>query len=248
MLLDVDPFIFRIGAFGVRWYGLMVVVSIMTGLYYMLKHARRLGFDEDHVYSVAVWAVVGGVIGARLIFVLTNLPTYMADPAAIFRVWEGGLAWHGALLGGLVAAYPVAGRNLYVLADLAVPGLSVGYILVRIANIFNQEVLGRTTELFFVRHPAQIYGSLIGLFLLILNLRLAKVPRPPGWLFWAFIFYYSILRGAVEETFRDNPLYLEVYVNEALGVGFFTLTQLVTPALIVLAWLMMRRSYRAADL
>lgn len=248
MLLDLDPFVFHVGPFGVRWYGLMVVISILTGLYVMLKYARRRGFDEDYIYSVAIAAILGGVVGARLIFVLTNLPVYLADPLAALRIWEGGLAWHGALLGGLLAAYPIAGRNLYALADLAVPGLATGYVLVRIANIFNREILGRTAELLpFDRHPTQLYGSAIGLTLLLLNIYLARTPRPPGWLFWAFIFNYSILRGAIEETFRDNPIYLEVFISDALGMGFFTLTQLITPPLLLAAWLLMRRAYRVND-
>jgi phosphatidylglycerol---prolipoprotein diacylglyceryl transferase len=115
--------------------------------------------------------------------------------------------------------------------DLAVPGLAIGYMLVRIANIFNQEILGRPAALFFFeQHPTQIYGSLIGLVSLLIHNYLARTfPAKPGVLFWLFIFYYSLLRGIIEETFRANPLYLWGYTNELWGVGFFTMTHLVTP-------------------
>lgn len=245
MLLDLDPLLFQLGPFAVRWYGLMVAVSILIGLQLLVIHGRRRGLGEEYMYGAAMAAIVGGVVGARVLYVATNLPIYLKEPLEIFRVWRGGLSWHGALLGGALLATVVVRRHrasFGVLADLAVPGLCIGYILVRIANIFNQEVLGRMSDFGFGRHPAQLYGSAIGLALLLLNIYLARKPRPPGWLFWAFIFYYSLLRGVIEETFRDNPLYAWGYVNEALGVGFFTLTHLITPPLMLLAWLLMRRA------
>ncbi len=246
MLVDVDPYIFRIGALGVRWYGLMVAASIMAGLYIMVTHGRRRGLDEDYMYTAALSAVIGGVIGARALYVLTNLPAYSASPIDMFRVWHGGLSWHGALLGGIIGGYLVArraGGSFGILADLAVPGLSIGYILVRLANIVNKEVLGRAAEIISTRHPTQLYGSAIGVVLLLLNIHLARTKRPPGWLFWAFIFYYSLLRGVVEETFRANPLYIVGYVNETWGIGLFTLTHIITPPLMLLAWWLMRRVY-----
>ena len=113
----------------------------------------------------------------------------------------------------------------------------------RIANIFNQEVLGRPAlALGLERHPAQIYGSLIGLILLISHNILARRNPPRGVLFWSFAFWYSVLRAVFEETTRANPLYWPVYVNEAYGLGFFTLTHLVTPPILLFTWYMLRRA------
>lgn len=95
-------------------------------------------------------------------------------------------------------------------------------------------------------HPTQIYGSLIGVILLIINAVLARRQPPPGYLFWSFVLYYSILRGCLEETFRDNPLYAGGWVIERLGAGFFTLTHLFTPLFIALAWWMRKRSLAGA--
>jgi len=113
-----------------------------------------------------------------------------------------------------------AGLPFQSLLDLGVPGVCVGIMLVRIGNLFNGEVLGHVAQaLPFDRHPAQIYGSLVGLVTLLIHNSLARrrPDAPPGYLFWSFIFWYQFFRGFVEETFRDNPLYAWGYVNETWG-------------------------------
>ncbi len=196
--------------------------------------------------DIVCFVVVGGLAGARLIYVLTNLSDFAHQPLEAIRIDRGGLAFHGGLLGGMAAAWIVAARRrlrMGILLDLAVPGICIGYTLVRIANIFNQEILGRpAAALFFERHPAQVYGSLIGLACLLVHHILAsKIEKKPGMLFWGFVVYYSLLRGVIEETFRENPLYLWGYVNESWGAGFFTLTHLATPFILLFAFWMLKR-------
>ena len=249
LIEDINPIIVSLGPIAIRWYGLMMAISFILGGYYFVKNGTRQGLAEDSLLTLLLVVLIGGIVGARAVYVLTNLPAYLNSPMEIVRIDRGGLSFHGALLGGLLAARLFAGRHRLDLRramDLAVPGLAIGYMLVRIANIFNQEILGRPAELFFFeRHPAQIYGSLIGLFSLLLHNYLArKHPGRPGMLFWAFIFYYSLLRGAVEETFRANPLVLWGYINDAWGAGFFTMTQVATPFILLLAWWMMIQAAR----
>src|SRR5690606_2196970 len=108
-------------------------------------------------------------------------------------------------------------------------------------NLINGEVIGRTTEIGLERHPAQLYASFLGLVLLIIHNYLARKRPPEGYLTWSFILYYSLLRGIIEETVRENPLYALHYVNETWGIGFFTLTHLITVPLVLLAWWQRRR-------
>ncbi len=250
MVVDLNPYIIRFGEFGIRWYGFFMAMSMAIGFYYFRRNGLKKGFSEDLLYNVVLVAVGFGLLGARALFVLTNWGDYASQPAEIIRIDHGGLAWHGGLLGGLVAGwvYLRLTKNggwgtALSLADLSIPGLSVGYIFVRIGNIFNQELLGRTGELLpFDRHPAQVYGSLIGVMLLLINRYLARKNPPPGYLFGAFIVYYSVLRGLIEETFREMPLAFIHYVNYQWGFGFTSLTQLFTPPLILLGYLIMRWS------
>lgn len=243
---NISPVIFYIGPLAVRWYGLMMALSFALGIYFLVKNGTKRGLSEDFLLKLSIAAVIGAVIGARAIFVLTNLPYFMANLAEIHRIDHGGLSFHGGLLGGVLAGWLGAWRqrvSFSVLLDLAVPGIAIGLTLVRIANIFNQEILGRTTLLLpFERHPAQIYGSLIGLSLLLIHNYLARRHSAPGALFWRFFLYYTLLRGLIEETFRENPLFALGYINQNWGFGFFTLLQLFTPALILLALFMIRRT------
>lgn len=250
MLLDLDPVMFSLGPLTVRWYGFFMAVSMAIGIYYLVKNGVRQGMPEDALYNVALLGIVGGVIGARVIYVATNWSDYAGNLVEIIRVDHGGLSFHGAVGGGMLAFWYYArraGLSLPALFDLAVPGVCVGIMLVRIGNLFNGEVLGHVAQaLPFDRHPAQIYGSLVGLVTLLIHNALARRRPPAGYLFWSFVFWYQLIRGFVEETFRANPLYAWGYVNEVWGVGFFTLTHLITPAILVLAWWMRRRTLAQA--
>jgi phosphatidylglycerol---prolipoprotein diacylglyceryl transferase len=245
-LEGISPVIFTIGPLVIRWYGLFFALSILVGFYYIRKYGIKKGINEDLIYNVFLVLIISIVIGARAVYVAASWNYFMANPELIIRIDRGGLAFHGGLLGGVIGSWlfcKVKKVNWNLLADLAVPGIALGITLVRIANVFNQEILGREAALFFFdRHPTQIYGSVIGLFLLILHNYLArKTNLKPGYLFWNFVLGYTILRGLFEETFRDNPLVFWGYINEFWGAGFFTAVQVFTPFILLLTMIMLRQ-------
>ena len=241
---NISPVIFEIGPLVVRWYGVMFAISFLSGLYFMRKNGLSKGFSDDFIFSLFMVMLLAIIVGARVVFVAANWSYFMERPELIIRVDRGGLAFHGGLLGGIISSWlycrlkKVSWRTL---ADLAVPGIAVGIVLVRIANIFNQEILGREALLFaFDRHPAQVYGSLIGILLLLLHNYLARRKNiMPGQLFWSFILGYTLLRGLFEETFRENPLLVWGFVSETWGSGFFTAVQVFTPPIIALSLYML---------
>lgn len=244
----IDPYLFRLGPLGIRWYGFFMALSMAVAIVLFVRQGRRRGISEDFLVNVGLVGIVGGVVGARLIYVLTNLPYFLQFPAEIPRVDHGGLSIHGALLGGVVAIWWYASRKkvpLQPLLDWAVPGVAIGIALVRIGNIFNREILGHPAAILGgARHPTQLYGSAIGLVVLILFLIQSRRETRDGFRFWSFFLTYSILRGAVEETFRDNPLYVVHYVDFHYGIGFMTMTQWATIALIPIAAYMVRETRR----
>ncbi|MBX6349908.1 MAG: prolipoprotein diacylglyceryl transferase [Clostridia bacterium] len=248
LIPGIDPYLVHLGPIGIRWYGFFMAVSIAIGIVWFVREGRKRGVDEDFLYNVSFLGIVGGVVGARLVYVATNLPYFVAFPGEIVRVDHGGLSIHGALLGGAVALFAYASRHrvpVEPLFDWAVPGVAVGIALVRIGNIFNQEILGHPAEILGgARHPAQLYGSAIGVVLLCAHLLASRRPTPDGYRFWSFFLWYSVLRGVVEESVRDNPLYLVHYVNPVYGVGFMTLTQWATIVLVPFAALMRARALR----
>lgn len=248
-LEGIDPVLIRIGPLAIRWYGVLMAASVAIGFYYFRRDGLKLGYPEDLLYNAVFLALIGGIVGARAVYVATNWPAYAGDLGSMLRIDQGGLSFHGGIIGGALAggAYVARKRcSFEELADLAVPGIATGVMLVRIANLINQEVMGRSVEaaLGFERWPAQLIGSAIGLILLVINARLARRRPPVGYLFWSFVIYYSLLRGLVEESVRDNPLFLPVVDSEVWGIGLFTLTQLVTPLFLLLGWGMRRRAVR----
>jgi phosphatidylglycerol:prolipoprotein diacylglycerol transferase len=246
--LGLDPVAFSLGPLEVRWYGLLMALSVLAGVILLNAGAKRKGIDGDALLSTALWVVLGGVVGARLMYVATTWGMFRDNLWEVIRIDHGGLSFHGALLGGLLTGLIVLRRDLRLFlagSDLVVPGVCLGYALVRIGNIFNGEVLGRTaTALPFPRHPAQLYGVAIGLALLVLHARSSRLPHTEGSLFWRFVINYSILRAVVEETFRENPLIWPVLQSEAHGIGFFTLTQLVTPLALLVGYAGLRITQR----
>ncbi len=247
---NISPYVFEIGPLAVRWYGLMFALSVLTGFYYLRKHGLKRGFNEDILFTLFVIVLISLMAGARLVFVATNWSYFMEHPELIIRIDRGGLAFHGGLLGGILSSWlycRIKKLDWWSLADLAVPGVALGYALVRVANIFNQEILGReATIFFFERHPAQIYGILIGLVLLLLHNYLARSREvKPGFLFWNFVLGYTLLRGLIEETFRLNPLPAWGYVSEAWGAGFFTTVHLFTLPIIALCLYMLWKIKRS---
>ncbi len=248
----LNPYAFKIGPIGVHWYGIFMVMAILGGGYYLLERVRQWGEDPDRMSNVVLWTILWGVIGARFVFVMANDPQWIwTDPLQTLKIWQGGLAIDGALLFGLIAFWiqlrhrPILFNHIM---DWVVPGIGLGIFMVRIGNIFDHQVLGHMTQLGFGRWPEQLWGSFIGVFLIVRYFWLEhKKAPPPGYQFWSAMFYYAILRGVIGETTRANPLYLIHYYNPHWGIGFTTLMQLFTPPILIFTGFMMRRTWRASQ-
>ena len=212
-----------------------MAISMGIGIYYFVRRGIRTGVDEDTLYNVALVAIVGGVIGARLIYVLTNWGYFAQHPGQIAAVYNGGLAIHGAILGGLAAGMAYSywrSVPFWALVDGMVPGACIGIFLVRIGNIFNGEILGHPAAILGgLRHPAQVYEMVMALALWFMYWRRQSRDPADGSTFWHFMIWYSIFRF-VSEMFRDNPQYLVHYTNHTLGIGILTLEQLFTPLIL----------------
>lgn len=230
-----------------------MAISIAAGFMYILNEGKRKGLSEDFLYNVGMGSVFFGFVGARLVYVLTNLPSYLENPIEIIRIDHGGISIHGGIVVGVLFAWWYAKRNGYhllPLMDWGVPGIALGVALVRIGNIFNQEILGYTAGILDgARHPVQLYGSAIGVVMLIIfALQTRRDPQPPyGYRFWTAVFVYSLLRF-VEEAFRaENPHFLVDFMNPHWGVGGITLTQWLTPLFLIGALIGMQYAYRVAS-
>lgn len=145
------PTLFKIGFFEVRIYSLMYILAFLIGIYIATKDvvAKKRGIkDKKTIEDFAFWGMMCGLIGARMYYVILKFSDYSKDPFAIFKVWEGGLAIHGGIIGGFIGAILFAKKNklnIWVLTDMAVGPLMFGQFLGRFGNLANGEIHGFPT-------------------------------------------------------------------------------------------------------
>ena len=231
----------------IRWYGVLIASSMAFGLWLSAREAVRRGESPDDLLKAAEIALIGGLIGARLYYVLFNLDYYQTQPWwRIFAVWEGGLAIHGGLIAGLLTggAYVWAkGLPLLTYLDIVAPSLALAQAIGRWGNFFNEEAFGGPTDLpwklfiseprrppayvdqqFF--HPTFLYESLwnVGAFLILYVVLRRRLERAPGALFLAYLGLYSLGRFWIEGLRTDS-----------LMLGSFRIAQIVSVTAVVVA-------------
>lgn len=144
----MDPVLFSIGGFEVRYYGLMYALALLVGIELGKIHGKKKGLAPELVENYALVAMVSGLIGGRLYYVLFNLPYYLANPIEIPAVWHGGMAIHGGILGGIIGTFIFGARHKispWKLGDIAAAPFILGQALGRIGNFTNGEVHGVPT-------------------------------------------------------------------------------------------------------
>lgn len=223
----IDPVLIEIGPFAVRWYALSYIAGILLAWRYMVVLARRspVGITKAHTDDFIVWATLGVVLGGRFGYVIFYKPGYFLDhPLEAFAVWQGGMSFHGGLLGVIVAIWLFSRLRKYpwiAIGDIVACTAPIGLCLGRIANFINGELYGRVTEsplgMVFPgggplpRHPSQLYqAALEGLLLFLILAWLASRPgvfERRGFLSGVFLVGYGIARP-VAEFFREPDAHI----------------------------------------
>jgi phosphatidylglycerol:prolipoprotein diacylglycerol transferase len=216
---------FQIGPVTIRWYGVLMAVAILVACWVADREAKRSGLPADKILSAGQWAIIAGLVGARVYEVIFNWDYYGRFPSKIPAVWEGGLAIHGGLIAGILTGWFLARRyRLPILPslDVAAPAIAVGQAIGRWGNFFNEEAFGRPTDLpwklyisppnrpdeyqaseFF--HPAFLYESLwdLAVFAALMLIRFRGQARP-GVVFYFYIGLYSVGRLLIESLRLDS--------------------------------------------
>ena len=254
---NLDPIAFSVGSFDVRWYGLAYLAGFLLGGFVLYRVAKRwkLGISAEDVVTLVVFAACGILLGARLGYCLFyGNGYYLQHPLDILKVWEGGMSFHGGLLGAIVAIILVA-RYLRIpfltLADLITIAAPVGLFFGRCANFINGELWGAPTTLPWgvvfattgggplPRHPSQLYEAILeGLVLLVIMLILARrnnPPRPQGTFAGVFMLCYGIFRIAVEFV-RVPDVQLGYLAGDWLTMGICLSVPLVVAGVVFLLW------------
>lgn len=221
---DIDPVIFRIGKLPVRWYGMMYLLGFFLGYFLLRRLAPRRGLplDKDAVSDLLFYLILGVILGGRLGYVLFyNLPYYLEHPLEIVAIWQGGMSFHGGLLGVVAAALIFCRRRrlpVLPMGDLLVTAAAPGLGLGRVGNFINGELWGRVTDVPWAmvfpgagplpRHPSQLYQAVLeGPVLFFCLWLLIRKDAPAGVPFFAFWLLYGLFRLTVE-FFREPDAHL----------------------------------------
>jgi phosphatidylglycerol:prolipoprotein diacylglycerol transferase len=239
----IDPVAFEIGSIQIRWYGLIIGIAILLGLFLTIKESKRKGIDPDFFMDFFIFGIPAAILGARIYYIIFRWELYKNQPLRIFAFREGGLAIHGAIIGGLaVLLYLTKKRNVnfWKTVDILTPPLVLGQAIGRWGNFINQEAYGGIVSEEFINyfpefiknqmylngnyyHPAFLYESIwdFSVFLFLIYLR--KYNPKSGTIFIGYIIAYSIGRFFIEDIRTDS-----------LMLGPFKVAQLLSIFLIII--------------
>ena len=243
------PIIFDLGFITLRWYGLLIASAVLIGITVAQNLAKLRKVDPELIIDLTIWLVIGAIPCARIYYVLFQWQEYVNRPEDIIAVWKGGIAIHGAIIGGTIATMIFARINrvsMWQLIDLVVPSLILGQAIGRWGNFFNSEAFGRPTDLpwkLFIPpanrpleyinydyfHPTFLYESLwnIGVFILLITLFFWGLKHQNklkvGTLTFVYLIAYSIGR-----------FWIEALRTDSLMLGFLRIAQVVSLGAIAL--------------
>ena len=243
------PILFEIGPIVFRWYGFLIASAVLIGLTISQQLGKYRHLDPELISDLVIWLVIGAIPGARIYYVLFQWQQYSQHPIRIFYIWQGGIAIHGAIIGGVIAALIFArikGISFWQLGDVIAPSLILGQAIGRWGNFFNSEAFGIPTNLpwklyipsdnrpfqyensdFF--HPTFLYESLWNLliFALLIYLFFWGIKHQNklkiGTIFFVYLIGYSLGR-----------VWIEAFRIDSLMLGSFRIAQLVSLSAIAL--------------
>ena len=235
----------EIGPITIYWYSVTMLLAVLTGIYLSIKESKKQKM-YSYLSDLITYLIIFGIIGARLYYVIFNFENYKNDLLSIFKIWEGGIAIYGAIIGGLIAIiYLAKKRNQSIIktTDIIVPGLLLAQSIGRWGNFFNQEAHGGMVNVTFLEsihipkfiingmyingnyyHPTFLYESvwcLLGFIILIIIRKLTQ--RKKGIMTYSYFIWYGIGR-----------LFIEGLRTDSLYIGNYRISQIVSLVLIII--------------
>lgn len=251
--IGLDPTLFEVVGLEVTWHGLFTALGVVAGVAMAVFLGRRVGFQEDAIYNVALALVIGGIIGARGLFVLENWSQFEDDLGGIFSINTGGISIYGALIGGTIGAWGYAYitrlPNIPKAADIAAIGGILGMAVGRIGDVINGEHFAETTSLPWgflytnadspsvragfvdAQHPAVAYELLGDLAIFAVLLLIYQRGTRSGVTFFSFMFLYGALRLGVSFLRLDDIVLLGLRTAQLISIASMALA---LPAIIYL--------------
>lgn len=235
----IDPTAFELGPLSIRWYGVLIGSAVLLGFFLVIRESRKQGLDEEFFYDFVIYGLPAAVIGARLYYVIFSWPFYKDNPISILYIRQGGLAIHGAIIGGflvlgwLVRKYQM---DFWQAVDILAPSVILGQAIGRWGNFINQEAYGGiVSEKFIARfpdfiknqmfingnyhHPAFLYESVWNIFIFLLFIYLRRRDFVvKGDIFALYLIGYSAGRFFIESMRTDSLVFAGLMVAQIISL------------------------------
>lgn len=250
---NIDPVALALGPLKIHWYGLMYLIGFVSAWYLGRLKAKKIGWDPEQIDDLIFYGAMGVVLGGRFGYVLFyNFPVFAENPLVLFKIWQGGMSFHGGLIGVLVAMLVFAKKYKYrffEMTDFVAPLVPIGLGMGRIGNFINGELWGKPTDSAFgmlvpglgsiPRHPSQLYeAALEGLALFVLLWLYSSKPKPTMAVSGLFLMGYGAFRFLVE--FVRLP---DAHLGY-LAFGWLTMGQILTVPMLLLGAFLMVKAYQ----
>lgn len=251
--IDIGPNLFSSGGVLLSWHGLLSFIAVAMAVYLVGRWAPMRGIDSDDIYSIAVWAIIGGILGARLVHVVDNWDFYGRNPGQILAIWSGGIGLWGGILGGFIGgtAYALIHKHpVGAIADITAPAMLFVQTIGRIGDIINGEHCAKAADFFLAFkwinpesdarfcangvdvpvQPVIAYEMVWNLLALLVIWKLRGRLRPDGMLFALYLALYSVGRFLI--TFLREDKVWAVGLQEAQFIALVVLA-ITVPLLVV---------------
>ncbi|MBP3360532.1 MAG: prolipoprotein diacylglyceryl transferase [Clostridia bacterium] len=249
--MSVDTVAFHIGPKPIYWYAIAILTGFILAVIFCMRSAKKRGINSDYVFDIALYGLVIGIICARIYYVIFDWDSFKDSPLDIFKVWEGGLAIYGGIIGGILTAFVycrIKKQNILEMFDICAPGLLIGQAVGRYGNFLNAEVFGKKTDCFLGMsingaapvHPLFLYESMWNILGLILIIIFRDRKKADGQVFFGYLLWYSCGRIILEGM--RQPEYILYAVKDVVGIS-----QIVAGILIIISILMLFRLKKRSD-
>ena len=252
---SIDPVIFSFSFIDIRWYSLAYIFGLIFGLILIKRLNRIKGnvISINQLDNFFIWAVIGIIFGGRIGYVLFyQTYLFIENPFYIFEIWNGGMSFHGGLIGIIVSTYffcKINDIDFFYLSDLVSIVAPIGLFLGRIANFINTELIGKPTDFFISviyptidnlpRHPSQLYEALfegLVLFIILISYFFKNNKKiKNGFITGLFLVLYSFFRFIIEYI-REPDLHLGLFFN------FISMGQILSIPLFILGIILLRKN------
>jgi len=249
----IDPVALSLGPIQVHWYGLMYLFGFVGAWWLGKVRATRYGWTAEQVEDLLFYGAIGVIIGGRLGYsIFYDLAHNLENPLNILKIWQGGMSFHGGLLGVLTAFWLFSrktGKSYFEISDFIAPMVPIGLFFGRIGNFINGELWGKVTDVPWAmifphggplsRHPSQLYeAGLEGLVLFLILWVYSAKPKPVGAVSGLFLLGYGLFRSMVELVRTPYQQY------GYFAFDFLTMGQILSLPMILLGGYLLIRAYR----